>query len=127
MEKLLVSGISQNPFSDKSPKNIYYSKDFCTKVLKFIGAKICNTSKLMLGDLSRHIRSCTCSQKSLYVKYSERCKKLAKTPFQTYLQNNRTQGSIEQHFGYLKCNYLGKKGLSKLDEFIYGIIIHPFF
>jgi len=61
---------------------------------------VCNTSKLMLGDLSKHIRSCTSSpQKSLYVKYSERCKKLAKSPFQTYLQNNRTQGSIEQDFG----------------------------
>jgi len=35
--------------------------------------------------------------------------KLAKSPFQTYLQNNRTQGSIEQHFGDLKSNYFGKK------------------
>jgi len=82
LEKLLVSDTFQNPFSENNlPKNLYYSKDFCTKVLKFIVAKICNTSKLMLGDLSRHKRSCTSSQKSLYVKYSERCKKLAKSSF----------------------------------------------
>ena len=43
LEKLLVSDTFQNPFSDnKSPKSVYYSKDFCTKVLRFIVAKICN-------------------------------------------------------------------------------------
>jgi len=72
----------------------------------------------MLGNLSRQLHLFS-KIFICIVKYSERCKKLAKSPFQIYLQNNRTQGSIEQHFDDLKCNSFGKKRLSKLDEFIY--------
>jgi len=35
-------------------KNTNFSKAFCDKLLRIIVSRICATSQLMLGDLSRH-------------------------------------------------------------------------
>jgi len=43
----------------------------------------------------------TVSQKRLFDEYSKKCEKLAKSSFQTILENNRAQGVIEQHFSNL--------------------------
>jgi len=48
----------------------------------------------------------TVSQKRFFDEYSKKCEKLAKSSFQTMLENNRTQSIIEQHFRDLKQNCL---------------------
>ena len=60
----------------------------------------------------------TVSQKRLCDEYSKKCEKLAKSIFQTILENNRTQDFIEQHFRDLKQNRLRGKRLARLDDFV---------
>ena len=79
--------------------NHYFNQAFCTTVLEIILCKIATTSKLMLGNLMKHMDDTTIvSQKRLFDEYSKKCEKLAKSSFQTMLENNRTQGIIGQHF-----------------------------
>ena len=60
----------------------------------------------------------TISQKRLFDEYSKKCEKVAKSSFQTILENNRMQGIIEQHFRDLKQNSLRVKRLATLDYFV---------
>ena len=63
----------------------------------------------MLGNLSRHISTQTSpSQIQYFNEYSISYKNVASCGYQNYSINNRTQGAIEQYFGYLKN--VGLKG-----------------
>ena len=42
------------PADDQKYRNVYCNKEFCEKIVCIIISRICSTSKLMLGDLSRH-------------------------------------------------------------------------
>ena len=42
------------PADNQKYRNVYCNKEFCEKIVRIIISRICSTSKLMLGDLSRH-------------------------------------------------------------------------
>ena len=102
-------------------RNVYCNKEFCEKIVRIIISRICSTSKLMLGDLSRHYSKKNDKNMTRYKafdSYSQMYHKLERSGFQTICKNNRTQGIMEQHFGILKSIYLQGKRITRLDEFI---------
>jgi len=79
----------------------------------------CYNFKVNVGNFMRYMDDrTTVSQKRLFDEYSKKWEKLAKSSFQTILENNRTQGVIEQHFRDLKQNRLRGKRLARLDDFV---------
>jgi len=79
----------------------------------------CYNFKVNVGNFMRHMDDrTTVYQKRLCDEYSKKCEKLAKSIFQTILENNRTQDFIEQHFRDLKQNRLRGKRLARLDDFV---------
>jgi len=88
----------------QTPITINY---FVNKVMTLIIPRICATSKLIFGDLSRHINRSTSTEESgYYGKRNGKFLKLQEVNFQTILINNLSQAALEQHFGDVKHNYL---------------------
>jgi len=121
LNDFLQSSIYRNRVVEDEPvANPYYNKQFCNKVITVIIPRICATSKLMVGDLSRHINRSTSTEESgYYTKRNEKFLKLQEVNFQTILINNRNQGAVEQHFGDMKHNYFNNGRLDRLDDFVY--------
>ena len=42
------------PFNDDKTNNVYFDAAFCERLIRVVISRICSTSQLMLGDLSRH-------------------------------------------------------------------------
>ena len=77
-------------------------------------------TKLMVGDLSRHInRTTSTEESSYYAKRSEKFLNLPEVNFQTILVRNRTQGAVEQHFGDTNHKYFNNGNLDRLDGFVH--------
>ena len=112
------------PDEENNCENVYLSKTFCEKILHVIIGRICTTSQLMLGDLSRHYSYEKDFSKEkenrvlAYQNYSKHYQKLANCNVKTICINNRTQGIIEQHFSTVKNIYFKNKRMSRVEEFI---------
>ena len=121
LNDFLQSNIYHNHVVEDEPvTNPYYNKQFCNQVMTVIIPRICATSKLMVGDLSRHInRSTSIEESGYYAKRNETFLKLQEVNFQTILINNRTQAAVEQHFGDMKHHYFNNGRLDRLDGFVY--------
>lgn len=84
----------------ESSRNSYEGKKLCVMLIQVVLSRICATSKLMLGDLSRHINSSlglfnsdvTQDRKRAYEKSSLRINHLEKCEVKTFCVNNLTQG-----------------------------------
>ena len=99
--------------------NVYFDNTFCKKLIRVIGSRICCTSKLLLGDLSRHknVQSSFAAIK-LYLEYSALYKQIQKASPNFAVENNLTQGVIEQHFNTLKNVCLKGNRICRIDDFV---------
>ena len=97
--------------------NVYLNPGLCQTILRFLVSRICTTSQLMLGNLSRHCIKGSNNERT-YQNYSNMFENLASKKIKTICSNNRTQGIIEQHFFILKSIFFKGKRLTSLDEFV---------
>ena len=123
LEKFLKSSTFSNhklENLEKSAVNAYCDKNFCQKLIRVVISGICCTSKLMIGDLSRHKKlELNGKNEICYNEYSvffEALKKLSSHFVSD--ESNCTQGIIEQHFGILKSDYLKGNRIARLDDFV---------
>lgn len=116
-EQLLKSDCS----TDDDPPNLYYSVQFCKPLHRIILSRICCTSKIMLGDLSRHITAQTSENEKHYFNDYRKvyAKMIVPEKFQNISRNNLTQGVIEQHFKMLKHTFMKEKK-RRIDDFVVG-------
>ena len=104
---------------DGDCKNVYFDKIFCQKLIRNIISRICCTSRLLIGDLSRHANTDTLYKtQKLYDDYSLKYKQLEKLESNLVCDRNLTQGIIEQHFSSLKNVYLKGNRIGRLDTFV---------
>ena len=98
------------------PNCYNFNSGFCEIILRFLVSRICTTSQLILGNLSRH---CTkgSNNKRTYQNYSNMFENLASKKIKTICSNNRTQKIIKQHFYILKSIFFKENCLTSLDEF----------
>ena len=99
--------------------NLYFCEKFAEKIKTTLLPRLCSTSGLMLGDLSRHSRD---DNQSPYSKFRSDYMKIKsyseKKNIQSICESNRTQGVIEEHFYQLKHVYLDNIRSSRIDKFI---------
>ena len=109
----------RNEKTDHNIANVYFGNVFCQKLIRIIVCRICCTSKLMLGDLSRHKSSRSNNDiKKLFDNYSAFYKILQNTLSNITVEKNLTQGIIEQHFNSLKKVYLKGNRIGRIDDFV---------
>ena len=102
-------------------RNMYYAPKFSFKLLKVVLSRICCTSRIMLGDLSRFSpadgpsTSKTCEQ---YLNFEKLYQRFSNSSLQSIATDNRTQGIIEQHFREVKHTMMKGERCLRLDVFV---------
>ena len=82
-------------------------------------SRIYCTSKLMVGELSRHARHDTPLKiQTFYYDYSAKYRKLREFESNLVYDKNLTQRIVEQHFNSLKNVYLKGNKIGRLDAFV---------
>ena len=97
--------------------DVYFNPRFCEIILRYLVSRICTTSRLLQGNLSRHCIKDSDNEKT-YRDYSNIFKNLASKKIKTICSNNRTRRIIEQYFFILKTIFFKGKRLTSLDEFV---------
>ena len=115
----IFSDDQKPPFNDDKTNNVYFDRNFCKRLIRVVLSRICSTSQLMLGDLSRHyVEDGDISRKRDYEHFSLKYRNLEHSSERIIASANQTQGSIEQYFFNVKSIYLKNKRIARVDEFV---------